>query len=79
MEFVRGLIVRSTAGHDKGVFFTVLEVCAPYAVISDGKRRSLEHPKRKKQMHLAVTNTILPGSSMETNREIRNALKPFGK
>jgi len=78
MEFVRGLIVRSTAGHDKGGFFTVLEVCAPYAVICDGKRRSLEHTKRKKQMHLAITTTILPNSSMETNREIRNALKPFG-
>lgn len=78
MEFVRGLVVRSIAGHDKGGFFTVLEVSAPYAVICDGKRRSLEHPKRKKQKHLAVTNTILPDSSMETNREIRNVLKPFG-
>lgn len=78
MEFVRGLVVRSTAGHDKGGFFTVLEVCAPYAVICDGHRRSLEHPKRKKQMHLAATGTVLPESSMETNREIRIALKPFG-
>ena len=79
MEFVRGLVVRSAAGHDKGGFFTVLEVCAPYAVICDGKRRNLEHSKRKKQMHLAITDTVLLDSSMETNREIRKALKPFGK
>ena len=79
MEFVRGLIVRSAAGRDKGGFFTVLEVRAPYAVICDGKRRTLEHPKLKKFIHLDATKSVLPNSSMGTNREIRNALRPFGQ
>lgn len=77
MEFVRGLVVRSKAGHDKDGFFTVLSADSKSAVICDGKRRSLDKPKRKSKIHLAVTNTVLPDSSMQTNREIRNALRSF--
>ena len=77
MDFVRGLVVRSAAGHDKAGFFTVLEADAQFAVICDGKRRSLSHPKKKKTKHLFVTNTVLPEGSMQTNREIRCALKSF--
>jgi len=64
MEIKRGQVVRSLAGHDKGDFQTVLELLPPYAVVCDGKRRSLEHPKRKKE-------------SLETNRQIRSALRSF--
>ena len=77
MEIVRGLVVRSAAGHDKGGFFVILAFDGKYAVICDGKRRSLIKPKKKKAIHLFVTNKVLPEKSMETNREIRNALKPF--
>jgi ribosomal protein L14E/L6E/L27E len=77
MNYVKGLVVRSLAGHDKCGFFTVLSADDQFAVICDGKRRSLEKPKRKKKKHLAVTTTVLPDSSMKTNREIRNALRQF--
>lgn len=77
MEVKRGLVVRSVAGHDKGGFFTVLEVQKDFAFLCDGKRRPLEHPKKKKIKHLALTVTELSDSSMKTNREIRKALHPF--
>ncbi len=77
MELKRGLVVRSVAGRDKDGFFVVLEANGNAAVLCDGKRRSLEHPKQKNVKHLAVTNTVLPDSSMETNREIRKALRQF--
>ncbi len=77
MEITRGLVVRSKAGHDKGGFFTVLAVEGDYALLCDGKRRPLEHPKRKKLRHVAPTAALLPDSSMKTNREIRRALRPF--
>lgn len=77
MDFVRGLVVRSAAGRDKGGFFTVLEADDVYAVICDGKRRSLSSPKRKKRKHLAATKTVLAEGSMQTNREIRCALRGF--
>lgn len=75
MEFVRGLVVRSLAGRDKGGFFLVLSADRNGIVVCDGKRRPLENPKRKNPKHLAATNTVL--DSMKTNREIRMALKPF--
>lgn len=77
MDFQRGLVVRSAAGHDKGGFFTVLTYEDGYAVICDGRRRSLEHPKKKKCKHLAATTTVLADDSMQTNREIRCALRVF--
>ncbi|WP_444658654.1 KOW domain-containing RNA-binding protein [Caproiciproducens sp. R2] len=77
MDFVRGLVVRSAAGHDKDGFFTVLEADAGFALICDGRRRSLDHPKRKKLKHLCPTRTVLAEGSMQTNREIRGALREF--
>ena len=59
MEFVRGMIVRATAGRDQGGFFTVLSVEGDYAMICNGKRRPLEQPKKKKLKHLAPTHTAV--------------------
>lgn len=77
MELRRGLVVRSLAGHDKGDYFVVLQSDDTFALLSDGKHRPLERPKKKKHKHLAQTLTVVPERSMETNREIRNALRPF--
>lgn len=77
MEWKRGQVVRSLAGHDKGSFLAVLECAPPYAVVCDGKRRPLERPKRKKLFHLAATGTVLPEEALKTNRQIRSALRPF--
>lgn len=77
MDIRRGIVVKSAAGHDKGGFFTVLESDDVYAVICDGKRRSLEKPKKKKLKHLFVTNTVLPESALATNRGIRKSLSLF--
>lgn len=77
MEWKRGQVVRSLAGHDTGSFLVVLESAPPFAVVADGKRRPLERPKRKKQFHLAPTGTVLPEEALKTNRQIRAALRPF--
>lgn len=77
MELTRGLVVRSAAGHDKGGFFVILEAGVSVAVICDGKRRSLEHPKKKNSRHLYTTNTRLSETLMQTNRAIRRALAEF--
>ena len=74
MDFVRGLVVRAAAGRDKDGFFTVLSAENGYAVICDGKRRSLSHPKRKNQKHLFPTAVVLGEGSLQINREIRKAL-----
>lgn len=77
MDFVRGLVVRSLKGRDKGEFLVVLEASDREVVVCDGKHRPLERPKRKNQIHLAATNTLL--DSMNTNREICSALRRFSQ
>lgn len=77
MGFTRGLVVRSAAGRDKDGFFAVLQAGELSAIICDGKRRSLEHPKKKNVKHLFPTKTLLSEESLQTNREIRRALAAY--
>ncbi len=77
MQFVKGMVVRSKAGHDKGGFFVVVDVDADMAKIVDGKHRKLENPKKKKLIHLSSTNTVLDERSMETDSQIRKILSAF--
>jgi len=74
-----GQIVKSLAGHDKGDFQIVIAVDGVYAVLCDGKRRSLIKPKRKKIKHLAPTKTIIEENLLKTNRQIRGVLREFRK
>ena len=77
MELKKGQVVRCGAGREQGGFFLVLAVCGRTALICDGRHRPLERPKKKNVIHLSPTSTVLPDSSMRSNREIRNALRPF--
>jgi ribosomal protein L14E/L6E/L27E len=76
MDIQKGSIVRAKAGRDKGSFFVVLSTENGYALIADGRRRRVEHPKRKKLIHLAPTNTAHTGS-LETNPKIKQILREF--
>ena len=43
-------------------------------LIADGRRRPLQHPKRKNPRHLTPTGFTVSEASMATNRELRRAL-----
>ena len=77
MEYTRGQIVRSLAGHDKGDFQVVLSVEGKYVTLCDGKRRSLEKPKKKKIVHTGATGCVVSKDCLETNRKIREALRNY--
>ena len=76
LDIQKGSIVRALAGRDKGGLFVVLDTEGSYACIADGKRRRIQHPKRKKLKHLAPTHTVYNGS-LETNPQIRKAIREF--
>ena len=71
-----GTIVKAKAGRDKEGFFVVVKSEEKRVFIADGKRRKVENPKMKNPVHLTVTNTVL-SDSMDTNRNIRKALRIF--
>ena len=80
-----GQIVKSRAGRDIGEVFLVYEIVdAQYVLLVDGKRRKIDKPKKKKQKHLTVYNTVLSDLSYRrdndikiTNSCIRKLLAPF--
>lgn len=77
MDICKGMVVLSKAGRDRQRFFAVLRVDGRYVLLSDGKYHTLEKPKRKNLLHVAVTGTVLAEQSMVTNSEIQKALKRF--
>lgn len=76
MSIVKGSIVKAKAGRDKDSFFVVLSTNSDFALIADGKRRTVEHPKNKKVKHLEATKTVIEGS-LTTNPKIRKILNDF--
>jgi ribosomal protein L14E/L6E/L27E len=86
MDITKGSIVLANAGRDQdGVFFVVGEADG-FVLLADGKRRKLEHPKRKNPVHLCpvlsegfdhvVIRKLQEGTPV-TNRELRQALAAF--
>jgi large subunit ribosomal protein L14e len=54
-----GQIVESTAGRDKNNKFVVLCIIDDqYVYISDGDKRKVENPKKKKRKHIKKLNHI---------------------
>jgi len=76
MQFVKGMIVRSKAGHDKGKFFVAVRIENGFAYLSDAKGRSLDNPKKKNLIHLAPTKTVLDTDNADIS-VIRSSLAEF--
>lgn len=79
MELKKGLVVRSIAGHDKGKFNVIMNEANGYVFLCDGKGHPLTKLKKKKIIHLRLTNTVLDEKILDTDKSIRLALKPFSE
>lgn len=74
MDFKRGQIVISTAGHDKGEMLVVADFDKDRVLVCDGKQRKLSKLKAKNSKHLEKTEILLSEDSIATNRKIRKTL-----
>lgn len=80
LQFTKGMVVKSNAGHDQNRFYLLVGIEDGFGLICDGKRRKLEAPKRKNLLHLSKTLTVLDSAlygTNGTNQKIRRALFPF--
>ena len=74
-------VVVSTAGHDQGQLFYVINEDQVYLMLANGKDRTLDKPKRKKRKHVQkvlrsetrVAAKILSGDKV-LNSELRRDL-----
>lgn len=65
--YSKGQIVFSKCGRDKGRAFIVCDYDDDYVFIVDGSLRKLEKPKKKKKIHIQISNNI--------DEEIRNKIE----
>ncbi len=65
----------SKAGKEKDNFLVVVGTEGKMLRLADGKRRTLEKPKLKKDIHVQGTNIFLNEEQLMTDKKIRNALK----
>lgn len=79
MNFQRGTVVRTKAGHDKGSFFAVIRLEKDRAYLADGQTRKIASPKPKKLIHLAFTRTVLDEQTMNDDSKLSDALRPFNE
>ena len=54
MEYVRGMLARSKAGHDTGNIYVIIDVDDAYVYLADGSIRTLKNLKKKKKKHVQV-------------------------
>ena len=84
MTLTRGSVVRSAAGHDRGDLFLILREEGDFVWLTDGKRRKMETPKKKRRKHVVsagvwthpVIGRLQDGEPV-LDSEIRRALAAF--
>lgn len=84
MEFERGQIVRSCAGHDEGNLYCVMDLNGDFLLLADGKTRKVSSPKRKRRKHVAFAGrsehpsiTAFISGKPVPDSELRRALAAF--
>ena len=75
MELIKGSVVISKAGRDKGCFLAVKDITDEGVFVCDGKERPVERPKKKNPLHIATTRYVLTEEQTATNRSLKKALK----
>lgn len=72
--FLRGQVIKSTAGRDKGYLMSVVSSDEKYIYVCDGKERRLAKPKRKNPKHIEFLKEILSERQMNSDKALRKAL-----
>ncbi len=77
----RGSVVLSLAGHDKDKLYVVLKEEGTYALLADGKTKTLKEPKKKNLKHLKETEMYVelskynPLYDAHIQKELKGLLK----
>ncbi len=71
----KGIVIRSTAGRDRGRLMLVAKVVENGVLVCDGKERPLERLKLKNIRHVEETQFRLDTKDTASNRRLRKALR----
>ena len=73
IDYKIGDVVKSTAGHDKGIYYVVVGIDGEFVLAANGKTRAVDSPKRKKSKHIAFAGSI----GLEKANELGNKTGAF--
>ena len=76
MSNLEYILCKSSAGHDKGSWYVIVNQDSEYVYIADGRRRKLENPKRKNIKHVEMTRKTVKLEHF-TDKSLRKALWQF--
>lgn len=84
-EFKVGDLVFSTAGHDMGQFYVIVEILDKnYVALADGKNKPITSPKKKKIKHILSLGQKdddfeekISQKDVDSNAYIKKILKNF--
>lgn len=84
-EFKVGDLVVSTAGHDMGRFYVIVEILDKnYVALADGKNKPITSPKKKKIKHILLLGQKdddfeekISQKDVDSNAYIKKILKNF--
>ena len=84
-EFVVGDLVVSTAGHDMGQFYVIVDIIDKnYVALADGKNKPITSPKKKKIKHILSLDCRdvdfeqkISKKDLDSNAYIKKILKNF--
>ena len=84
-EFVVGDLVVSTAGHDMGQFYVIVDIIDKnYIALADGKNKPITSPKKKKIKHILSLDCRdvdfeqkISKKDVDSNAYIKKILKNF--
>jgi len=81
-----GRFVISKAGHDAGECYVIVCAAGNDLMLANGKKRTIQAPKKKNRKHLSVTkravpdiDSLLKGEPVSSNLKLAHHLKNFRK
>ena len=76
LQIETGMLAKSLAGRDKDEIYMIAKVDNDYVYLVDGRLRTYENMKKKKQKHIQViSNTIIIEET--TNEVVRRRIKEY--
>ena len=69
-----GYLARSTAGHDKGTLYIIIEETEQSVLVADGRLKTIEKPKRKNKKHIQLIKIKNP---IDSNEAIKHSIKDY--
>jgi len=54
MNYEKGMLVRSLAGHDAGSLYIIIEETADAVLVANGREKTLAKTKKKKKKHVQL-------------------------